>query len=273
MSRTAAALLCLALVALAGCNAFVGGDSATSPTAEDAVTPAPVPTTAVPFPPGVAERRVDAATLAAAHASALRTRNYTVAVRESLVGANGTISELTRRRVVAAGGDRYGGGYERSVPTPAGNYTTADVAYWASGTSFTTSVRTGERDPYYGYSKTNEPILDVDGSLRVNRTLGAIALRATDRTPDGVVLTGGRVTAPGRIPTPSYVVDPHNVSTTVRVRFDGVVTDWRLAYDARLRGDPVRVVQRFRVFDIDATAVERPDWVSGAIRNSSAGPS
>jgi len=274
VSRTAvAALLCLALLSLAGCNAFVGGDTTASPAEADAVTPAPVPTTAVPFPPGITERRIDAATLAAAHARALRSYNYTLTVSHRLFDENGTVSELDRRRTVAVGGERYVGGYERRVVTRVSTRTTDDVAYWTNGSAFATRLRVSQRDPYYGYSTSGDPIIDPDGSRRLNRTLDALALRVTDRTDDGVVLAARRATVPDRLLTPAGVADPHNVSTTAQVRFDGVVTDWRLAYDARLRGEPIRVVQRFRVSGLGTTTVVRPDWVGRAIRNSSAAPS
>jgi len=271
--RTVALGLVLGVAALAGCSALLGGESTAGPDGEVSVTPAPVPTTAVPYPPGVTARRVDASVLAAAHADTLREYNYTLTVEQRIADANGTVSRRDRRRAVAAGGERFTGGYERTLITRVGRQVADDIAYWTNGSLLATRLNTTQGVPSYGSSAAGDTIIDVDGSRRLNRTLDGLAFRVTERTDEGVVLAGSKATVPERFQTPAGVTDPRNVSTTLRVRFDAVVVDWRLTYDARLRGRSVTVIQTFTVVDLGATTVRRPEWVDRAVGNSSVAPS
>jgi hypothetical protein len=70
-------LLVAALLVLAGCGGTTTGLGGDTGTPTRTATPAPVPTTADAYPPGLAADRVDAAALANATGRALRGRSYT----------------------------------------------------------------------------------------------------------------------------------------------------------------------------------------------------
>lgn len=251
------------LVVLAGCPA-----PAEDRAPADTVTPAPVPTTSVSYPPGVTAGGVAWSALADAHERALNRTSYTLVVRQRIVGENRTIQRTGQRRRVLAGGETYAGQYGRSVSEPPLLRSTRTVQYWTGGDGYAARQLQGERVRYLGWSTAGQPIADVDGSQSIGLTARALEFAVVGPT-DGVVrlvVTGSRDAE--ALPTPAYVEDPHNVSGTFRVTADGIVTDWRVAYDARLDEESVRVIREAHVGNRGATTVERPAWVETA-RNQS----
>lgn len=246
------------MVVLGGCSGLVGGGSD-----RGTVTPAPVPTAGETYPPGVSEGSVEPAVLGKAHSRFLARTSYTVVSRQRISGADGTLRWTNRTRRVAAGGDAYAGWFNRTVVDfPAGTLPVT-LEYWTNGSVHATRRFVGDEPTFYGWANAPSPIEGVDGSRVLVSTLRAVRVGVVDR-PSGVVLVGSALRRPGLLPTPPYVTDLRNVSLTARVREDGVVTRWRIAYDATVKNRTVRVVRRTVVTDVGNTTVRRPDWIDTA---------
>jgi len=276
----AAAVVVAALVA--GCGALAGGESTAT------VTPAPVPTENTAFPPGVSPERVSSATLVSAHQRTLSTTNYTLRSHQRVVGPNGTVQEINRTRVVAAGGETFVGRFERTVVGSPLAREGLTLEYWSNGSAHATREAGHDAQPTYGWSRGADPSVDVDFSMVLARTFDAIDVRVVDRSADGVILTGSRLLHPDRLPNQAalskppkldpeinpdsfrrvprqpYLSQPRNVSLTSTVTDDGVVVRWRLAYDATVNDQSVRVVWQVAFIDVGTTAVVRPEWVDTA---------
>ncbi|MEF8851972.1 MAG: hypothetical protein V5A44_02950 [Haloarculaceae archaeon] len=256
-------VVCLAALAvLAGCGGLAGDAPERSPS----LTPAPVPTTAQPFPPGVSDGGVSVSTLTAAHRNRLLSTNYTVVVRQRVVDANGTIMRSTRRHRVAVGGEPYYGRHNLTLYRFGTRRPVDRLTYWSGPEGFATRFSGGPGAPVLYWSTDGNRSIDIDGSGELGRVVAALSPTVADRRPDAVVLVATSADDARRLPGPSYVGDRHNVSATFVVSLDGLVTDWRIAYDARFDGRPVRVVHTVRIADVGTTTVPRPDWVEAARR-------
>jgi hypothetical protein len=254
------------LVVLAGCP---GPDSEAS---ADTLTPAPVPTTERPAPPGVTDDGVAARVLVDTHTDLLSTANYTIRVERRVTGPNGTLSTFEHVRRVAAGGEPYVGRYGRTSSNYSFPASTRRIEYWTDGDGYATrhSDGTTGRVLRTTWSSVGEPILDVDRSLKLFVVLERVGVRVADRSDGGVRLLGQRSGAVPNLPTPEFVREPRNAAVTASVTADGLVTGWRYAYDAESTVGPVRVLYDVTITDVGSTAVERPAWVAEA-RNGSAG--
>lgn len=265
MSR-ALAVAVAALAVLAGCPATGGTTGGDAPT--DTVTPAPLPTTAPPAPPGVSAERVDPTTLAAAHADALATTSYTLRVERRVDGPNGS-AVFEQVREVAAGGETYAGRYGYVNVTIDVPMARQSVAYWTGGDGYATVHSRLGRPVSYGWATSGEPIRDVDHSATLERVLGAVDLRVVDRSATAVVLAG-RIGGPvSGLPRPPFVTGVRNATVTLRATHAGLVTDWRYGYEARFLERPVRVSYEGTVTEVGTTTVERPDWVDVARNRTS----
>lgn len=254
------------LAVLAGCPA--GGSPDAAGDSVETVTPAPVPTTARPLPPGVTGDGVSTPTLVDAHVRRLGATSYTLSVRRRVTTANGTASVFERTRFVAAGAETYAGRYNRTVENPVVVLSTRAVEYWTAGTGYATRHREQGRVVYAAWSTVGRPIRDVDRSRRLARTLATFDLRVTGRTTGAVVVSGRQPGSASTLTTPPFVTDPHNATLTARVTTDGLVTDWRYAYDGHVGQREVRVVHDVQVTDVGTTTVVRPAWVD-EVRNGS----
>lgn len=261
MARDARSLAVLVAAAalLAGCGGF-GGTGGAPGTA----TPAPVPTVTATYPPGVSGDGVFPEALASAHEERLSTTEYRVASRQRVVGPNGTMRTTNRTVAVADGGRVYAGRFNRTlVDFPVGALPLT-LEYWTNGSVYATREFVAGSPEYYGWSRSGFPTEDVDYSNVFRRTFAAVETRVARGSAGGVVLVGSQLRRPGAFPNPPYLADPHNVSLTARVSDAGLVTRWRLAYDATVEGRTVRVVWRIAVTDVGATTVDRPAWVDTA---------
>ncbi|PSP26058.1 hypothetical protein BRC64_12500 [Halobacteriales archaeon QH_10_67_22] len=256
-TRSLALVAVAAATVVAGCGALGGGSVET-------VTPAPVPTDGVAYPPGVAADGVSPARVANAHERTLLTTNYTVSSRRAVVGPNGTMRTTNRTRTVAAGGETYAGRFDRTVGDSPLATLPLTLEYWTNGSVYASREFVSGSPEYYGWSQGDRATEDVDYSTVLTRTFDAVDVRVADRSADGVVLVGSRLRRPDRLPNQPYLTDPRNVSLTARVTDDGVVSRWRLAYDATVADRPVRVVWRITVADVGTTTVDRPPWVDTA---------
>jgi hypothetical protein len=254
--RSLAAAVLVVLAVLAGC----GGPA--SDVSDPTLTPAPVPT-AQQFPPGVSDDGVSASTLVAAHENRLLATNFTATVERRVVDTNGTIARSWRRHRVAAGGEQYFGQYNRTFVRFGIRRPVDSVAYWAGADGFASRFG-GDGSATLDWSTDRDRALDLDGSRQLRRSLGVLSVAATERRDDGVVLTATGASNPAALPGPAYVEQRRNVSARLDVRRDGLVTDWRVTYDARLDGRPVRVLTTVRISEVGTTTVPRPDWVDAA---------
>jgi len=262
--RTAVVLVVVA-VALAGCSGVVPGDRSTPAEA----TPAPVPTEGVSYPPGVSPHGQAPGVLASVHADNLAETNYTVTTRRRIAGPDG-VKTVTHRRRVAAGGDRYVGDIRRS-DTTGELLRPGRVDYWSNGT--TAVQRLGDADAITKrrqlQSRDATLLYDPGYRLEIESLVAATRLRIASRTPrGGVVLRSDRVSRSEWLPVPTGVMHPSNASVEMRVRYDGVVVAWRVAYDGAVRGESVRVVRTTRVTAVGTTTVERPAWATAVLNGS-----
>jgi hypothetical protein len=261
MTRLGPVTLALVLV-LAGCSGF-GGQGATEP-----VTPAPIPTDAAPYPPGVSERAVDPGILARAHEGALRTTNYTLTSRQRIVGADGEVLRRTNQsRLVAENATSYRGYFEQNTTEYPTAGLTSRVDYWTNGTVVATRYqeRTGERSLHMWPADSVDSVTDLTARQRLASILAAVDVRVARHESDGdVVLVGSEFVDRERLIRPLFVSHPTNVSTQLRVRSDGTIVAARLEYDATLSGRQIHIVRETHITDEGRTTVDRPTWVANA---------
>jgi multidrug efflux pump subunit AcrA (membrane-fusion protein) len=256
VQRSLAAAVLVALAVLAGCGGVASDD------AERTLTPAPVPT-AQQFPPGVTADGVSASALVAAHRNRLLTTNFTATVERRVVDANGTVARSRRRHRVAAGGEPYFGRYNRTFVRFGIRRPVDSVAYWSGAGGF--ALRFGsDGSSTLDWSRDRNRSLDVDGSRQLRQLLGVFSTTTVEPRADGAVLIATGASDLSALPGPTYVGDRQNASARIEVDRDGLVTGWRVAYDARFDDRPVRVVTTVRVSGVGTTTVPRPDWVKAA---------
>ncbi|MFC7234785.1 hypothetical protein [Halosegnis marinus] len=267
MSR---ALLVAVLLVLAGCNAPAG-----EPTVGESVTAAPVPevpTTATPagrFAPGVRDDGVDGTRLADAHERALANASYTV--NQTLVRryANGSLRwrYVTVGRFGATPGRfatvldrtdredgalrtrtvrRYGDGERAYQSVTEGNTTTAGLLRWPEG---------DPRDPGDVYPDR------LTNARAIERVFTLVETRRT-----GTVVVNG--TRYARIESVANASVPPlwNVTVTALVSPEGLVREYRVAYDVTRDDGSVRSVVALSYTRVGETRVTPPPWVE-SIRN------
>lgn len=289
MGARVRAALCL-VVLLAGCNGGGTGDRAvtTTPT----VTPAPIPTspptetvtpgepTGPALAPGVTVRGVeDPFALAGAHRQALSERSFRLVRTLTVTGADGTLLRLrARRATVAAGASRY---LVVDTAVDTGAYPVRAVAprievWWAGGPAL--FRLSGDGEPRYRRAADvppTGPAGDLTLRDRIAGLLSAADTAVVGREPGetvGVVLVAKAVRNDAVLRVPVLLERPRNVSMSLTVGVDGVVREYRIAYDATFEGERVRVVRRVRFAFVEGP-VEPPAWRDRALNASGvAGP-
>ncbi|MFC7139199.1 hypothetical protein ACFQMA_05020 [Halosimplex aquaticum] len=188
--------------------------------------------------------------------------NYTFVSQQRVVGSNGTMWVTNRTRRIANDEGAYAGRIDHRVEEfPLGRFA-APIEYWGNESVYASRRILSDRTRFRGWSRTDQTD-NLTSLPLIERTLAATDLSVVDR-PDGARLVGRSLREPARLPSPPYLTDPRNVSLTVRVTGEGVITRWRLAYDATLTNQTVRVTREARLTDIGSTTVRRPDWVDTA---------
>jgi hypothetical protein len=258
-----ATLLVALAVVLAGCGGVVSSGQ------PETVTPAPVPTDAVRYPPGVTDGHVDAATLTDAHARGLSTTNYTLTTRQRVRTPDGQpLLRINQTRHVSRGAESYRGHFylETNLYEDGGGST---IEFWGNHSLLVTRYTTanpyrepeirrwpGQRDP---------SITDLTDRQHLEGFLAGVDVAPVRRTPDGgVLLAGSGVRDRTLIIVPLVVSEPRNLSLAMRVRHDGVVRAARVTYDATHNGERVRVERTMRVTAVGATPVTKPSWVENS---------
>jgi len=282
-ARLVLALCCL----LAGC-----GSASTGTPAGGTLTPVAVPTdrstpTAVPvraaereLAPGVTGTGVeDPFALAAAHRDGLRERPFRLVRSLRIARADGTIlRRTTRRATVAPNASRY-----RVVDTAvdAEVYPVRSIAprielWWAGGPAlFRFSGDGSVRYRRVDDVPSTGPAEDLTMRDRIAGLLSSVDTAVVGREPGetvGVILVAGEVRRESVLRVPMFLERPRNVSVTLEVDVNGVVREYRIAYDATFDGERVRVVRRVGFAFVEG-AVEPPAWRERALNASSvAGP-
>lgn len=265
-------------VLLAGCNSI-----APAPQATPTTTPAPIPTPEhhpAWFAPGVTSENVDGVALAAAHASHLKNRSYTMTVNRTVRYANGSLRSQVVTQIRLSR-DR---SYQVSIHV-AGQHATrvigrppAHAEFWSNGSLY---IRK--------YSRENETVYNtfrpaggagtwrfwvhffvLEGPARED--IAAI-FEATDaRVVDRGTVDGHRrvhLAAEGHESTEFVDIDEARAVGDVEVRAvvdeRGFLTNYRVAYTATIDGDPVVVDRTVRYQDIGNTSADRPQWYDRAI--------
>ncbi|MFW5963388.1 MAG: hypothetical protein ACOCQM_00885 [Natronomonas sp.] len=259
MSRLAIAALALTLL-LAGCGQFGAFDSQQTGTA----TPVPLEEGAGT---GISDTQVTPDVVAAAHAEALTPTNYTLRIRQRTSGPDGrTLRTTTRYREVGTGGTSHWGfvRYNATVPVLQ-EFGTVD--YWRNESHVATRFDSPLRQVRVGIWRPEDtgPIVAPSNAPTLRALLIASDADVAERfSNDTVRLTGSSQYPGATVETPPQLTDVRNVSGDFRVRADGVITEWRFAYDATFGGERVRVVRTGRIESLGSTTVERPEWVADA---------
>ncbi|MBX0295133.1 hypothetical protein EGH23_09610 [Halomicroarcula sp. F27] len=244
---------------LAGCGGFPVSDG------PEVITPAPVPTDGVQYPPGATADGVVPSVLANAHAGSLSTTSYTLSARQEIRDADGDVVRRTERtHWVAPNASTYRGRFEQNVSEYRTGPATTRVDYWANRTIVATRYvnERGEVTLLRWPAGNGDLLADLSDEQRLAGELAAVETRVAGRTDDGgVVLVSTRARETEELTTPLFVSDVENVTVRMRVRYDGVVVARRLAYDATLGSRSVHVVRTVRVTNLGVTTVERPVWV------------
>jgi hypothetical protein len=258
MDRCTALGLATVLV-LAGCSGL--GTGGQQPTAVTPVPAGEIDQSQVKLTGGV----VDAQSTVWAHSEAALSTNYTVRVTQRTAWLNGTgLREMRRYREVARGGTNYRGyvRFDTAVPALQEFGTTA---YWTNGTAVATRFNNPLRPVQSRIWTTNSsgPVDSPSNSPRLRYLLQATGPTVAEDDDEAVTLAGSQPT-PQRLEMPPNLEEPRNLTTQFRVRGDGLIHRWRVAYNATFGGETVRVVRTGRIVDTGETAVRRPAWVDNA---------
>lgn len=266
--RDAAVVLAVLLAAvLAGCSGLVDEPTPT-------VTPADVPTAdppRTPVPtvvPGVRDNgSVQPAAVVDAHERRLENHSFRFTLHRTIHDGTETRQETYVRTWVAAGGTPFrlvqfvNVSRQRSVATTSDR--AVDLWYDGSGAFFRVTDSTGT--PYVRAQSVGRETLTDPAFPDLHRELLASArFGDPDRSgEDGSVrLVADAFVDRSALVSASAGTDPANASLVLVVTPQGVVRVTRLAFDATLDGDRVRVVQRTRVSGLDGTRPPVPEWLS-----------
>lgn len=256
--RTALGLA--AVVVLAGCSGLgTGGQQSTE------VTPVPageIDQSQVELTEGI----VDAQSTVWGHTETALSTNYTVRVTQRTAWPNGTgLREMRRYREVARGSGSYRG-YVRFDTTVPALQEFGTTAYWTNGTAVATRFDNPLRPVQTRIWTTNSsgPVDSPSNSPALRYLLRTTSPTVAERGDDGEVTLAGGQSAPQRLEIPPNLERPRNLTARFRVRSDGLIHRWRVAYNATFRGETVRVVRTGRIVDTGETVVRRPPWVDNA---------
>lgn len=273
----AVALCCL----LAGCGSAPTDGVRTG--GADTLTPVPVPTsppTGTPTParsverelaPGVTGRGVgDPFALATAHRRGLHERPFRLVRTLRVARPNGTLlRRTTRRATVGPNASRYRV-VDTAVDTDA--YPVRAVApridLWWSGSPALFRLSDDGEIRYRrvdGVPPTG-PAEDLTMRDRIAGLLSSVDTAVVGREPGEtvrVILVARDVRSDSVLEVPMLLERPRNATVTLEVGVDGVVREYRIAYDATFDGERVRVVRHVR-FEFVEGPVEPPSWYETA---------
>jgi hypothetical protein len=248
------------LLSTAGCNAFVGADTADRGT----VTPAPVPTAAEPAtpatpdpPPGVTTERLEnVALLSAAHRQALNGTSYTLNERynEFNTGRNDTSSVRRTETVAVASPTRYRDEMVRMTTGANGTVERYEQSTYADGTNWYERRDNGTVERQRGRVRFGGDKYAYRTAFYLNRYAVVNQSYTTVVHRDGSRLYRIRGSG-GEIPTTERVAE---FRIELLVEPDGLVRRFEVQYRTADRS----VEYSFWYEDIGETTAERPAWLN-----------
>jgi hypothetical protein len=274
-------LLVAAVLVLAGCSGFTGGDEST-PT----LTPAERPETAS-YPPGVAaDGVVSPDALADAHEDRDDNRSYTLVSNRTVEYANGTVRSAIHTRIDLAENRSY-------LATVSTNGSRGPVllgrppaaaTFWSDGETY---ARELTRDGATTYN-TFTPPDQYAGTWRfwtrtvafggrsgfagqtIRQTFRAVPTTLVGQeSVDGTTyyrLRGDEATST-EFAAPE-IDSVSNLTFAATVDRDGLVRRIHYRFDGRIDGLPVRVERTIAYEDVDETTVGKPGWLGRALNAS-----
>lgn len=274
------------VVLLAGCSGFsapggVAGTQTTTLTPVDvpqrgtpvgATPSSPTPTSGDRLVAGLTERGVtDPFALAGAHRSELANVSYTKTTRTRLSGPNGTLRAVDRSIVVAPGTDRYHL-VETSESTPSYpvDSITPRLEIWYADAPALFRVGEGENASYrVGMSGSFDgPVGDVPDHDRLVGLYGTVdgwSVQLVEGETGTLFVLESRAVPDDVLRLPVLVTEPTDARLRVVLTDVGRVVSYRLRYEARFDGRPVRVVRRIAFSAVGNTTVTEPTWYDEAL--------
>lgn len=209
---------------------------------------------------------VDPFALATTHRRTLRDRSFRLVRTLNLTRQNGTlVRRTTRRATVAPNASRLHVVYTGSYPIRA--VAPRIELWWAGGPAL--FRLSGDGDVQYRRAD-DVALAGLVGELtledRIAGLLSVTDTRVVGREPDDpvrVILVADGVGSESVLRLSPFLRDPRNVTVSLEVDIDGVVYEYRIAYDATLDGEGVRVVRRARFTFVEEPA-EPPAWADEA---------
>lgn len=260
-------LAVVAVVVLAGCTGFVASERAES------VTPAPVPTEAPPYPPGVSDHRIAPSTLTNAHASSLSSNSFTMQTTERITTRDGELLSSQRwLQKVSDNSTAFRGKYRQNGSRFRAGQQRADIDYWTNGSLAAAQYQdqTGTQTRFWRSEDGDDSLGDLSDSLYIQAILSTVEMSVVRHGDDGkTVLRGTSFRNRSKFVTPLSITEPSNVTVRMVVRSGGVVVSQRIEYDAILDGRPVHVTRTSRVTAIGTTTVTQPEWVQNPTQRPS----
>jgi hypothetical protein len=274
MSRARFALVLASLVFLAGCGGMLAPGPDGTPTRT--VTPAPLPVeTATPggpsvLAPGLSTDGVfDAGDLADAHVAALEGVSFTVVREERRTYTNGSFRSRYRSVVrMSAAADRFRYGLNQTDRRD-GRLRHQRLERYADGSVVYVAITREDETTYSILGGPERPVepstVFPDGATArfgVARLFGSLRLDVVDRR-----VADGRTAYAVAVENGSQALGGlRNVSMNATVRSDGLVTDYRLAYEV---GD-IRVTVVVEFERVGETEVTPPSWLPAALNGTGA---
>lgn len=220
------------------------------------------------FPPGFNDTGVvDPVRLASAHAALLGNDSYTVEATRTERFSNGTLRTL----VETTGGHDAGDGfrYTTTVEETADRYYAGPAGTWEvwSNGTVTVGAFTNENGTDYQLRGPTNPSLDRQEDLLVlfGALETAVANRSTSNGTTRFRLEATGVRYPADLASAYGVDSVRNVSLSAVVTSEGLVREYRVAFDASRGNATTRVVETIGFSAVGSTTVRQPDWVSEAL--------
>lgn len=250
-------LLALVLLAmLAGCGGLSTTDGGGG---ETTLSPAPVPDDGPVALEGVMSDRIDAATLVENHEATLENTSYTAIETLRMGPAENATFERRTVMTVAEGGAPFRVDEEVDGPASRVSSLSTDV-YWDGEHAYF-------RQPWGGgesvtYDRRNNPsdTLEIEG--RLTDVLSTVSVSSVERGSGDATIVSGSLENATVLPQRDGLSEAHNVTMTMRIESNGIITRMAIGYDAEDYYDGrQRVRYTYRVTDIGSTEVEPPAWL------------
>lgn len=280
-SRIAVFAAVCALV-LAGCSGITfDGSGASSGT----VTPAPVPEPAGSgSPPGIGPDGVTNPSLVAnTHGAVVKDTGYTVVSNRTVTATNGTVWSDVQTRVATLPDGSFRADISirgPRAPVMLGR-PPARATFWSDGDKHLRKLERDNRTVYSeftpdGFAGTMSfwvhwVALDGPPEQDAANLLESFRSLTVERTEDGYVVRGRGLTPEESLT--ERLDEPDDATLVARIRGDGLITSYRVAYTAETDdGTRVRVERQVRFEAVGETTVTRPEWYDRAVDDATPTP-